>query len=118
MAVFNQFIDDYGVYFVLSIMVFLAFTIVYTTLPIKRYKPEIWTVRFVCPACGGNGEAKNDPYFECLFCRGLGIVSFPIRIGHSIFDDYKSRLEFRANLTPNQRERFIGFQPKWQREGC
>ena len=72
----EQFIDDYGVYFVLVSMCFLAATMIYTSLPIKRYQPERLTVRFVCYLCKGNGEAKNDPEFECEVCNGTGIISF------------------------------------------
>lgn len=108
----EQFIDDYGIYFVLASMWLLATVIIYVSLPIKRYEPEKLIVRFVCYLCKGNGEAKNDPEFECNACRGTGIISFTIRVGHSIFDDYRNRLDYRASLNAHQAKRFIGFMPK------
>lgn len=109
--IFNDFIDFCGVYFAVGSMVLLAATIIYTTLPIKRYKPEILSVRFVCYLCKGDGEARNDPEFDCYLCKGTGIISFPIRVGHSFFDDFSSRLAFLASLSEYQQKRFIGFQP-------
>ncbi len=107
----NEFIDIYGIYFALGSMILLAATIIYTTLPIKRYQPERFRVRFVCWACKGNGQARNDPEFECYTCTGTGIISYPITIGHSLFDDYASKLNFKTSLKPHTRKRFIGFQP-------
>ncbi|KKK97354.1 hypothetical protein LCGC14_2653570 [marine sediment metagenome] len=107
---FERFIDDYGTCLVLATMALLTITIIYTMLPIKKYQPERLTVRFVCYLCRGNGEAGNDPEFDCSPCKGTGIISYEIRVGHSIFDDYSSRLDFRANLNEYQINRFIGFQ--------
>ena len=107
----NQFIDDHGTYLVLAIMCLLTATIIYTTLPIKRYRPKIVKVIFVCYLCKGNGEAKNDPLFDCCPCEGTGVISFSIRIGHSIFDDCSSRLGYRASLNHFQAKRFMGFMP-------
>ncbi len=111
MDIFNEFIDFYGIYSVCGSMILLAATIIYTTMPIKWYKPEKVLVRFVCGFCGGCGEARKDSEFECYPCKGTGIISYPVTIGHSFFDDYSSKLDFKAKLLPRTRKRFIGFQP-------
>ena len=77
----------------------------------KKPKEERWIVRWTCYSCGGRGDSRGDPEFDCWNCKGKGLISWPVCFGHTIYHEHRSRLHYIADLTERQRKRFIGFQP-------